>query len=130
MDLTQTAALLTVIASYDRRQLAEADVHAWHEALGHHSAHDCREAVTRHYRTSTDWLMPAHINRLVIAARNDAHRPAGITDPTRTDLVTMPDWFRASYLEHRNRARAERGVPTPGPLAGTVDELADADEVW
>lgn len=63
MNLEQAAVVLSKAAGYDRRTIGEADVRAWHEALTDIPIGDALEAVARHYRAGTDWLMPAHIRR-------------------------------------------------------------------
>jgi hypothetical protein len=69
MNLQETAAVLAKAAAYDNRNVGEANVRAWHEALGDLALADCLAAVAQHHRTSTDYLMPAHIRRLVEEAR-------------------------------------------------------------
>lgn len=80
MNLSQTAELLTAIASYDRRKLGEADVIAWQKLLTDVSLADGIEAVERYYAENTDWMMPAHLRRLVrdiVREREDAARATG-----------------------------------------------------
>lgn len=108
MNLTDTAKLLTVVASYDRRQVGEADVLAWHEALHDLDVGLCREAVAAHYRTSTEWLMPAHLRRLTAAARNDAAARRAL-EPTRPGdgRRPKPAWFDEAAAAFRRGDRAE-----------------------
>lgn len=63
MNLTETDRLLTVIHNIDNRRIDDATVLVWHEVLRDMSFDDCLVAVTRHFRESTDYLMPAHIVR-------------------------------------------------------------------
>lgn len=71
---SETAELLAYIAAFDRRTVGKADVLAWHEVLGHLELMDCKQAVTSHFRESTEYLMPAHVVRL---ARNIAETRRG-----------------------------------------------------
>lgn len=64
MNLAEASAVLAKAAAFDRRTVGEADILAWHDALGDLPAADCLAAVTEHYRESTDWLMPAHVRRI------------------------------------------------------------------
>lgn len=113
MNRAECAQLLTVISSYDRRTLGEADVIAWHGAIGDMSFEECRDATVKHYALQTDWLMPAHIRRLTLAARQDAAMRALPSNPN--DLVTKPEWFDTTAAQHKartredNRLRKERG---------------------
>lgn len=115
MNRAECAQLLTVIASYDRRTLGEADVISWHGAIGDLSFEECRDAAVKHYATQTDWLMPAHVRRLAVATRQDAamrELPVG-----GSDLITKPDWVDTTaahwkaQTREENRLRKERGEP-------------------
>ncbi len=109
----ETSAVLAMIGTYDRREFTPTDVRAWHAAW--HPAltfEDARHAVSEHYRTSTEWLMPAHINRIAKARRDDRGQrdtlPA--SDPT---LVSMPAWFREEYRRflELNEGRYDKDAP-------------------
>lgn len=80
--------LLTLIAVRDNRTVGRTTAVVWHEDIGDLDFADCREAVARHYRESTDWLMPATIHRLVKAIR--AERLEGfryVPTPGHTDYL-------------------------------------------
>lgn len=80
MNLSETAQLLTSIAAYDRRKLGEADVIAWHKLMTDVVLADGLEAVERYYAEHTEWMMPAHVRRLVrdiISERDLAARATG-----------------------------------------------------
>lgn len=67
--------VLTKAAAFDQRTIGEADVLAWHEALSDLDAADALAAVTRHYSTTEQRIMPVHVRRLareVAAARREA----------------------------------------------------------
>lgn len=104
MNRSECAQLLTVVASYDRRTLGEADVIAWHGTLGDLTFDECRDAVVKHYAQQTDWVMPAHLRRLALAARQDAAMRA--LPGSRDDLVPMPSWFAVTVEQHKLRTRA------------------------
>lgn len=65
MNLGETAQALALAQAYDRRTVGEMDVRAWHALLADAPAADVMEAVRRHYAEQTDWIMPAHIRRMV-----------------------------------------------------------------
>jgi hypothetical protein len=110
----EVTALLAVIQSYDHRKPGEADIIAWHGVLGDLLFDECRDAVLRHFRESTDWLMPAHVRRFVMAHR-DKTRPA--IEWGDDSLVSKPEWFDERMRQAReatradNEARRERGEP-------------------
>jgi hypothetical protein len=86
--------LLTTAAAYDRRKVGEADVIAWHAAVGDLDYPDAQTAVVGHYTETTDWLMPAHVRVRVKAIRArrleravlDAPAPEGGTRDYREQL--------------------------------------------
>ena len=77
MNTDEIIDLLTLMASYDRRKVGEADVPAWDAAVGDLPYDDCRTAVIAHYRETADWIMPAHVRRRVLAIRNERLKAAG-----------------------------------------------------
>ncbi len=109
----ETSAVLAMIGTYDRREFTPTDVRAWH-ATWHPALtfEDARHAVTEHYRTSTEWLMPAHINRIAKTRRDDRGQRNALpaSDP---GLNAMPPWFREEYLRHRkvNEGRYDKDGP-------------------
>jgi len=68
----QTARVLAAAAAFDQRTVGHSDVAAWHSALGELDFEDARDAVTRHYRKSTERVMPMHV--LELAAEIRSHR--------------------------------------------------------
>ena len=94
-----TARVLAKVQAYDRRTVGETDILAWHETIGDLDYADALAAVSRHYRESTQWLMPAHIVR-------------GATE--------IADERRRANL----RARADRELEQAPPVA-TEDRSAE-----
>lgn len=93
MNLTETAALLAIVAAYDRRHLGEADVIAWHGAIGDLSFDSCRDAAVKHYSSETVWLMPGHVRKLVNSNRT-GDGPLALPEHD-SGLKPMPSWFRS-----------------------------------
>ncbi len=109
----ETSAVLAMIGTYDRREFTPTDVRAWHAAWDQAlTFEDARHAVTEHYRTSTDWLMPAHINRIAKARRDDRGLRNALP-PNNSGFWAMPPWFREEYLRHRklNEGRYDKDAP-------------------
>lgn len=65
MNITETAAVLAKIQSYDNRNVDTAAIVSWHEQLEPHAYKDCIAAVVAHFGKSTDWILPAHIKQRV-----------------------------------------------------------------
>jgi hypothetical protein len=70
MNLEETAAVLAKAAGYDNRTIGDANVLAWHEALGDLDIRDCLTAIAQHHRESTEYLMPVHIRRIAANLRH------------------------------------------------------------
>lgn len=67
MDAEQVAKVLTKIRAFDNRKVESLTIAAWVEAIGDLDYRECLEAVAEHFRTSTDYIMPAHVRRLAEA---------------------------------------------------------------
>jgi hypothetical protein len=65
------ADVLSAAGIYDGRTIAEADVAAWHAAVGQYDREDALAAVVRHYADSTEWMKPAHLKQHILAIRNE-----------------------------------------------------------
>lgn len=80
MNLSETADLLSAMSAFDRRTIGEGDVIAWQAVLSDASFRDCLEAVKQYYAEQTEWMMPAHVRRLVrdmVRVREAAARATG-----------------------------------------------------
>jgi hypothetical protein len=116
--------LLTLIASYDRRTAGNADVAAWKLAVGDLDFADAQAAAVEHYRESADWITPAHVRKLVRAARN-ARQDRVIASPPPPDLTDDPAAYREA-LKANIQSVAE-GFGMRKALAGTQ---AEPPEAW
>jgi hypothetical protein len=61
MTPAETAKVLAAAAAFDQRTVGTGDVAAWHSALRGLDYADARDAVTRHYRTTAERIMPVHV---------------------------------------------------------------------
>lgn len=116
MDVTQAALLLTVAASFDNRKPDADAARAWSIALDGIDFDDARAAIIRHFRESTEWLMPAHvitnvkrIERERIAAAPNLYE---LTPPDRIANLDGEDFDRAYLIWIKEQARrVRRGLP-------------------
>lgn len=140
MNLAETHALLTLIATLDRRRFDDPTVIAWQEILAEQPFDDCRTAVINHFRENTDYLMPVHVTRGAEQIDHDRRRKAREaaehrclialeSDPTRRDrsadiqaLITQlraalppgnPDKLRRTEWLQADRRRTRRAEPNP-----------------
>jgi hypothetical protein len=107
----EAARVLAKAAAYDRRTVGDAEIMAWLEALSDLDCGDCLDAVGTHYRTSTDWLMPAHVRRIVTEVDRDRHRTVreAAEQADRLALAAQPTTDR-----RREILAALRAVLPPG----------------
>jgi hypothetical protein len=70
MNEIEAAGVLAKAAAFDRRKVGDAEILAWREALADLDVRDCLDAVTAHYRESSEWLSPAHVRRHAVRTRN------------------------------------------------------------
>lgn len=125
MNRQQAAILLSLAAARDRRTIGDADVMAWAEDLTSIEFDDAREAVTRHYRASTDWLMPAHVVSIVKIIREERRRaiPHEVRSlPSRFE----PDEDRAERA-HRGAALCREALTQAAIARGDAVEILDAE---
>jgi hypothetical protein len=120
VNLSETARLLATVAAYNNRTVGEADVEAWQAVLSDVDLDDAKAAVREHYAEQTEWIMPAHVRRLVrdmvtqreMAARHTGWAPgqAGVPKdqayPEVTDTVKALEQLPASVLDLVTRVRA------------------------
>jgi len=94
----ETAKVLAAAAAFDQRTVGTADVAAWHSALGELDYADARDAVTRHYRTTADRIMPVHVLHYAGEIRSEraqrdweqTHGHAYVGDGTVCDACGLP----------------------------------------
>jgi hypothetical protein len=85
----EVAQVLAKCSAYDLRTVGRADVAAWSEILGVVDLADALEAVTRHYRESSDRAMPADVLRHSRSAKQDRQR----RERVRAPVLALPSRF-------------------------------------
>lgn len=126
--------LLSLISARDNRTVGRATVLAWLEDIGDLAFTDAREAVARHFRDSTEWLMAAAVRRLVKQIR--AERLEGFQyvavegdDDPQVYLAALRAQRRAVASGERPAAPAAieaiEAIEAPGPRKQPVEALAE-----
>jgi len=112
----QVRAVLATAMAYDNRRPGEANIAAWMEAAdrGRWSFEAAVEAVHQHYATSTEFLMPAHVTKLV---RSAMRQPGPVSEAVAHLEGARPasEETRAKAMEEIRRF-ADRFKP-PGYVA-------------
>lgn len=122
--------LLAAVMAYDNRKPGQAAVLAWTEAAtrARWTFAEALEAVHQHYAESTEFLMPAHITRIVRNGRRaDAERLAlPPANPASDDARAAA---KALFARFPHLAKAgEMPPPHPlGPAVGRVQRRAEAE---
>jgi hypothetical protein len=124
MKRSETAIVLAKIALVDNRRLDPPDadlsdpmstpiLSAWHELIGHLQMDDCLQAVVRHRQTSTDWVLPVHVIRLVQEIR--VERLTGVTAESIAEDLALDgdDPLYLAKIQARYREIADGNRPAP-----------------
>lgn len=98
MERSEVAKILAKAALIDNRKIDRETIEAWHEVLGHVEYDVAMAALTIHRRTSSEYLMPAHITANLRKAREaravEASRLRALDPPKPQPRTKMPEWFR------------------------------------
>ena len=118
--------VLAKMALYDRRTSGEGEIMAWLEVIGDLDLEDALEAVGAHYRTSTDWLMPATLREGVRAIEQERRR-LELLDRARRAELQLPEREVGQSPESRRRLDdLRRMLAERYDLNGTIREAARA----
>jgi hypothetical protein len=117
MSPEQVARVLAAAAARDNRTVGTADIRAWAEDIGDLDPEDALAAVSRHYRTSTDRLMPVHVRRLVIEIAEERRRAElrAQVDRAAAELGPEPQRRLRSPEVHRLIAQLRQSLPAADP---------------
>jgi len=108
--MSEVSVLLSFMASFDQRTIGEADAMAWGSVLGNISLEHAQEAVRRHYRTSSERAMPAHI---VAGVQKILEEVSGV--PIGPGLSSeVPDADPDDVRGYMGALRAGKTVSLPG----------------
>ncbi|MEU0078601.1 hypothetical protein ABZY58_11945 [Micromonospora tulbaghiae] len=109
------ARLLGTCALYDYREPSKADAVAWFAVIGDLEYDEAAEAVRRHYRDSTERIMPAHIRRIVREIRDERRRVE-----RKPEVLELPSRFEDNDDAVERSVRIERGLDKAQGVLGPV----------
>lgn len=108
--------LLSTAAAFDRRTVGDADVIAWHAAVGDLDLTDAQAAVVQHYQATREWVMPSDVRKLVKQAREKRLAREVIPAP-RPELADEPrayqDQFKRQIKAMASGWTMPRALPAP-----------------
>ena len=138
MNPGDTAKLLAAAAMFDYRKVDKDDILAWHHLIGDLDFDDSIEAVRRHYRDSTDRLMPAHVRQGVRAIRTEraakTHSEALALpsrfedDEDRTDRARRGSAQVHEVLAELSQRMQDRAARIPDDAMDRLREVTDTEE--
>lgn len=110
MELDETAKLLTVIAAYDNRNVQRETVIVWQQALAHLTLDVAQQAVVLHFKESTAYLLPGHVNACARRVQDQLDRQQRLSRPAiEAAQVTLDrDAHEAEvqqWIEHYRKER-------------------------
>lgn len=112
MDISGTSRVVALIALGDRRHVDDETLLHWHDVIGDLDERDALQAVRDHRKTSTEYLMPAHVRAGVRGIRRARLAAIG---PVLPDVD--PDDVQAYQARRRELlARAASGRPIPNQI--------------
>lgn len=126
MNEQETRYLLAAISRRDKREPSQAMLAMWHEALEDVPLDAARKALAELDRTTTEWLMPAHI-RDAIQLQADRERGARKRAEAREKyqaLVACSDCDERGYRHDRPLKACKHDGWKPGGLARARERLA------
>lgn len=125
MNPSDTAAALARAAAFDRRTVGEVEARAWAEAMpADYTLPEVIAAIVAHYTASTDFLMPAHVVKIVKADR--AAKRQAITASNYNAVPDADPDDVPAYLEALRQARLVDRSPRVGVPARPVAQLIAA----
>jgi hypothetical protein len=116
MTLDEVYNLLTLIAARDNRSVGQGTALAWQDDIGDLDFDDCHAAVRCHFRESTDWLMPAHIRRIVKRLRDERLANSDLALPTADPADE--ETYRQALVNIRRRIGDGQPLPFRAIEAG------------
>lgn len=65
MNEAETRMILSQVSAVDNRRLTDSVMLMWHAVFAGYSYDEVKWAMIQHFRTSTEYLMPAHLTEIV-----------------------------------------------------------------
>lgn len=101
MRLSEAGEVMELISIYDNRRVTTEVSTAWYDLIYPYTLDEAKYAVKKHYNESNEWLMPAHIVRIIKAERKARLSKLGPINPNRADMTdTATELATARELTH------------------------------
>lgn len=127
MTPAEAAALLAVAAAFDNRKPDADAAKAWSVALDGYRFEDCRDAIVAHYRSSSDWIMPAHVVAGVKRIRASRIDAVALTPPRELDPDDTAAYQR--WLAEERARVADGGQPSTPAAVGARRNVAELGQI-
>lgn len=123
MNLTEVGTLLTLIGELDNRRFTKETAVSWQMILGRYGFEEAKRAVEEHFTNSTDWLLPAHLVRIMKSKRRARLEQFAIINPNRTDGEDVA-------VELRVRKQLTEAIATGKMTSRMYDDYHRANTPW
>lgn len=123
MNLQETGTLLTFIAELDNRRFTEETAISWHKIIGRYGFDEARRAVEEHFTNSTEWLMPAHLVRIMKSKRRARLDQFANINPNRIDGADVAQ-------ELKVRKQLTEAIATGQLTAAMYSDYHNANMPW
>lgn len=87
MRLSEAGEVMELINMYDSRQVTKEVSTAWYDLIYPYTLDEAKYAVKKHYNESDEWLMPAHIIKIIKAERRTRLAKVETIVPSRADMT-------------------------------------------
>lgn len=87
MNLSETGEALALASEYDNRHFTAETSSAWWNLLSPYTLDEAKNAIRKHYNESQEWMMPAHLIKIIKAERKARLSKVGPINPSRADMA-------------------------------------------
>ena len=124
MNEPETRNILAQATALDNRKISEAAVRLWYRAFKNYSHAEVSWAFSHHVETSTEYLMPAHLIRLVNEKRSEYRmmNPSGHHD---SDAWLEFERMEELAAQHCRELRASGAVYAVDAMDATTPKEID-----
>ena len=113
MTPSDMADVLSAAGVYDGRKISQADVAAWHAAVGQFGRDDALAAVVRHYANSTEWMKPAHLKAHILEIHHER------SQQRQHEIRELPSRFEADPIRDTRIAAGVRELVQRWSIPGS-----------
>lgn len=104
MKKSEVLKLLTIASAFDNRRPTDVQVEAWHAVIGDLDYALAEAAVRRHFRESSQWMLPVHVVDGAAALATEQAWTAPTLSPDEAELCAAAGVPPEEFAERRAEA--------------------------